>query len=142
MTIRDLQKGDLAKLAFLYEQFWNDQSDVPKMERQFDLVNDDKSYIFLAAEQDGTIVGSVMGVVCKELYGDCRPFLVVEDMIVDGPFRRSGVGSMLLSELEARAKARDCTQMILVTETDRVDACNFYEKYGFQKNNKGYKKKI
>lgn len=142
MKVRNLQKGDLEKLSYLYEQFWHDRSDVEKMERQFDIVKDDKDYIFLAAEQDGAVVGSVMGVVCKELYGECRPFLVVEDMIVDKPFRRSGAGRALLSELEARARALDCTQMILVTEMGRTDACAFYENYGFSKNNKGYKKKI
>ena len=83
-----------------------------------------------------------MGIVCKELYGDCNPFLVVENMIVDKSSRHKGIGTLLLHELERLAKERYCTQMILVTENDRIDACNFYEKYGFSKNNKGYKKKL
>ena len=71
-----------------------------------------------------------------------RQFLVIENMIVDGADRRKGVGRVLLSEMEKQAKEWDCTQMILVTEIGRRDACCFYEAFGFHKNNKGYKKKL
>jgi len=68
--------------------------------------------------------------------------LVIENMIIDKSRRRKGIGAALLKELEIRAKARQCAQIILVTESDRIDACNFYEKNGFQPYNKGYKKNL
>lgn len=142
MKIRKLEKNDMKRLAGLYEQFWHETSDVSKMEAQFDVLERENNHILLGAEEEGTLIGSVMGVVCKELYGDCRPFLVIENMIVDGADRRKGVGRVLLSEMEKQAKEWDCTQMILVTEIGRRDACCFYEAFGFHKNNKGYKKKL
>jgi len=142
VIIRKLKKSDIPQLSYLYEQFWGDKSDIAKMERQFDIIEAEKSHIVLVAESDGALVGSVMGIICKELYGECKPFLVVENMIVDKQKRRTGVGGTLLSQLETAAKKRGCTQMILVTESNRTDACGFYEKYGFQKDNKGYKKKL
>lgn len=142
MKIRKLEKNDMKRLAGLYEQFWHETSDVSKMEAQFDVLERENSHIILGAEEEGVLIGSVMGVICKELYGDCRPFLVIENMIVDGAGRRKGVGSALLSEMEKQAKERYCTQMILVTEIERHDACGFYEAFGFQNNNKGYKKKL
>lgn len=142
MKIRKLEKRDMKRLAGLYEQFWHETSDVSKMEAQFDVLERENSHIILGAEEEGGLIGSVMGVICKELYGDCRPFLVIENMIVDGAGRRKGVGRALLSEMEKQAKERYCTQMILVTEIERDDACGFYEAFGFQKNNKGYKKKL
>lgn len=142
IIIRNLQKHDLFELSNLYEQFWGEKSDVSKMALQFDALEIENNHIILVAQIDNQIIASVMGIVCKELYGDCRPFLLVENMIVDKAFRKNGIGHMLLSKLEDRAKERECTQMLLVTEIDRIDACNFYEKYGFQKNNKGYKKKL
>ena len=140
--IRDLVLEDMPQLAALYEQFWGDKSDVEKMKSEFPVIQQENRHIILIAERDGIVIGSVMGIVCRELYGDCRPFLVVENMIVDRQSRKGGVGYQLLSELEKRAKERGCTQMILVTEADRTAACGLYEKYGFQKNNKGYKKKL
>ena len=139
MKIRTLEKSDMKRLADLYRQFWNEQSDVEKMEAQFDAIQRENSHLLLGAEQDGLLIGSVMGVICKELYGDCRPFLVIENMIVDDLGRRKGVGSALLSELEKRARERQCTQMILVTEIERQDACGFYESVGVLMINKGYK---
>lgn len=140
--IRELQKRDLAALARLYEQFWNEQSDLQKMEEAFDCITDAGTHVLLCAEEGGKMIGSVMGVVCAELYGDCRPFMVIENMIVDTTSRRSGAGRRLLQALEELARARKCTQMILVTEKDRLDACAFYEACGFQKNTTGYKKKV
>lgn len=83
-----------------------------------------------------------MGVICRELYGACRPFLVVENFIVDKNHLRKGIGTLLMNELEQKARERNCTQMLLVTEKDRTDACGFYTSYGFQTNNAGYKKKL
>ncbi|MBE6930011.1 MAG: GNAT family N-acetyltransferase [Ruminococcaceae bacterium] len=140
--VRNLEKRDLPQLAELYRQFWGEPSDVAGMERQFELMQRENTHIILVYEAEGKVVGSVMGVVCRELYGDCRPFLTVENMIVDKHHRRAGVGRSLLSALEDAARGRDCTQMILVTEKNRADACGFYEKYGFQTDTTGYKKKL
>jgi len=101
------------------------------------------AYILLCAAEDEKLAGSATGIVCEELYEDCKPFLVVENMVVDSAYRKKGIGKALLAELEKRAKAKGCTQMILVTETERKDACRFYESAGFHPTaNKGYKKKL
>jgi len=141
MLIRKLREKDLPQLAKLYAQFWNEESDVSKMKESLDLIEKERNHIILVAEEDGTLLGSVMGVVCRELYGDCKPFMVIENMIVNKTSRGKGIGTKLIAELEALAKKRECTQMILVTEKNRADACGFYESYGFQTDTTGYKKK-
>jgi ribosomal protein S18 acetylase RimI-like enzyme len=143
MTIRDLQVEDIKSLSELYYQFWNENSDIQKMKTKFIKLHNDSTYIFLCAIENEKLVGSVMGIVCEELYGDCKPFLVIENMIVDKTCRKKGVGKTLFAELEKRAKDRDCTQIILVTETEREDACGFYESVGFHPTmHKGSKKKL
>ena len=104
MKIRNLIKSDLPQLSKLYEQFWGEKSDILKMEKQYSIIESEHSHIILVAESNNIIVGSVMGIVCKELYGDCRPFLVVENMVVDKNFRKQGIGTVLLKELETAAK--------------------------------------
>ena len=138
-----MNNNDLPRLAELYRQFWNEESDLHAMREQFQNVSRNDTHILLCAEENGEVLGSVMGVVCEELYGDCRPFLVIENMIVHENARRKGIAAALLTELEIRAKERNCTQMILVTESDRNDACGFYESNGFNPGvNVGYKKKL
>ena len=143
MEIRNLKLDDIESLSKLYYQFWNEQSNVEKMVQKFNDLQNNGSYILLCAVESGQLIGSVMGVVCEELYGECEPFLVIENMVVDNTYRKKGIGKALFAELEKRAKAKGCTQIILVTETERKDACGFYESVGFHATtNKGYKKKL
>jgi len=84
-----------------------------------------------------------MGIVCEELYGECRPFMVVEDVIVDQNHRRQGIGSLLMRELERRAIVRDCAYIIFVTEQDRTTAHAFYASLGYSPDKyRGFKKRL
>ncbi|MDH3981435.1 MAG: GNAT family N-acetyltransferase [Kiritimatiellaceae bacterium] len=143
MSITDLTEDDLPALASLYKGFWGEESSVDKMKSTFAKLKNNPDYTFLTARLDEQIVGSVMGIVCYELYGECKPFMVVENMIIDKNVRRQGVGSQLIVSIEEKAKERGCCHIILVTETNRYDACPFYESLGFDPDkNKGFKKKL
>ncbi len=143
MLVRKMTIKDMAELAKLYEQFWHENSCPEKMREQFKKLEHSHAHIFLSAVENNQLIGSVTGIVCEDLYGDCRPFLVIENMIVAKDKRRQGVGSALFHEVERRAREKNCAQIILVTETNRPDACKFYESAGFSPDgNKGYKKKL
>ncbi|MEL7656197.1 MAG: GNAT family N-acetyltransferase [Bacillota bacterium] len=142
MIVRDMIKEDIPQLAQLYKQFWGEDSSIDTMYIQFKKFQGNGSHILLSAVEDNQLVGSVMGVICEELYGDCKSFLVLENMIVDKEHRNRGIGRALISELERRA-AEKCNQIILVTEANRIDACSFYESVGYRPEAyKGFKKKL
>ncbi|MEA4891730.1 MAG: GNAT family N-acetyltransferase [Peptococcaceae bacterium] len=140
--IRELKPSDLPQLARLYRLFWNEESDLEKMKAKFQELALNSSYILLGYQEKNRLAGSVMGVICYELYGDCKPFMVLENMIVAEEARRKGVGKLLYRELENRAASAGCSQIILVTEKLRHDACAFYSSMGFSSENAGYKKKL
>jgi GNAT superfamily N-acetyltransferase len=143
MIITRLKEKDLSSLAKLFKQFWGEASQIEKMRSSYQKISDNSAYILLAAKQGDDLVGFGMGIICEELYGDCKPFMVVEDLIVDKNQRRSGIGSELIRELEKQAIANNCCQIIFVTETDRSDAHRFYESLGYKSEPyKGFKKKI
>lgn len=143
MIIREMVIDDIPELAQLYKQFWNENSCIESMHNQFNKFRKDGRYVLLSAVENERLIGSVMGIICEELYGDCEPFMVLENMIVDSNSRNEGVGKALISELEKIAAARKCTQIILVTEANRMDASNFYEAAGYSPNtHNGYKKKL
>jgi GNAT superfamily N-acetyltransferase len=125
VEIVDLQTKDLGALAGLFRQFWGESSAVEKMAVMLERLSDDPDYLLLAAKQDDVLVGFSMGIVCHTLYGDCRPFVVIEDFIVDREHRRKGIGTALMSAAERHAIRRSCTQLILVTEDERKDAHRF-----------------
>lgn len=143
LEIRKMEERDIPGLAKLYEQFWGEISFPEKMKKLFKKLENNPNYIFLNATLDNKVVGSIMGIICEELYGDCNSFMIVEDFIVDKSSHRKGIGSVLFKELESIAKNKNCSQIMLITESDRTDACNFYYSVGFRKDtHKGFKKKL
>ncbi|GAB6152916.1 GNAT family N-acetyltransferase [Desulfosporosinus burensis] len=111
--------------------------------KKFNQFNEHGSHILICAVENNQLIGSVMGVICGELYGECKPFMVLENMIVDNKYRNLGVGKALIFELERMAGDKDCTQIILITESNRIDACKFYESVGYNPDShKGFKKKL
>jgi len=143
IEIKILLENDLKPLAKLYKQFWNEDSNSEKMKIKYKELENNPNYIFLCAIIDKIVVGSVMGIVCEELYGECRPYMLMEDLVVDKEYGRMGIGKSLMNELEKIAKKRDCYQMLFITDTDRRNAVSFYESLGFDsKTHIGFKRPI
>jgi ribosomal protein S18 acetylase RimI-like enzyme len=143
LSIRRLQISDLEPLRQLYRLFWGEDSDIERMRKRFHEMESNSRQVILCATLDNLVVGSVMGIVCNELYGDCRPFLVMEDLIVDKEHRNHGIGKALVRELEKFAQENSCSQMLFITETHRHDAVSFYESIGFDsKSHIGFKRKL
>jgi ribosomal protein S18 acetylase RimI-like enzyme len=143
IIIAELGEGDLDALAGLYEQFWGEAGSRAKMRAVFRRLTDNPDYVFLVAKKNDVLVGSVMGIVCEELYGECAPFMVVEDVIVDRQHRREGIGSALMRALELRAEQRGCAYLLFVTERERQEAIDFYRSLGYDSEAyQGFKKRL
>jgi GNAT superfamily N-acetyltransferase len=143
MKIDTLTENDLPELSELFRQFWGEASLLENMRMTFWRIATNPSYRLLAARQENRLIGFAMGVICEELYGDGRPFMVVEDLIVDKQQRRTGAGSELMRTLEKWAVDHDCCQVIFVTEAERTTAQRFYQSLGYEsKPYKGFKKRL
>ena len=142
MEIAGVEQSDLSAISRLHEHFWGERSDVETMARTLAALADDPDHVILAARIDGECVGTATGVVCHGLYGGYDTYMVVEDMVVDAAYRRMGIASALLAELEATARERGCNQVILLTEAVRSDAVALYQANGFEARWTGFKKKM
>ena len=143
IKIRKLSECDLESVAALYKLFWNDNQNIDKMKVKFNELKSNTNYIFLCATVDDQVVGTIMGIICEEMYGDCKPFLIMEDLVVHEKFRKFKIGSLLLGDLEKIGKENDCTQIVFLTESDRRETLSFYENLGFNlKSHIGFKKKL
>ncbi len=133
---------DLEAIGRLHAHFWGEVSDADEMAETLRHLGADPDHALLAARIDGTCVGTATGVVCRGLYGGADAYLVIEDVVVDPEYRRQGVATALLGELERFACEHGCKQMILLTESCRADAAALYESAGFAARWTGYKKKL
>jgi GNAT superfamily N-acetyltransferase len=141
MEIVTLTEQDLPALAGLYRQFRGERSSPRDMRRVFHRMDKNPGYKLLGVKRGRRLVGTVMGVVCEELYGRCRPFMVVENMIVDQTGRRQGAGTLLMRAIEEEAVRRGCGYIMLVTDCFRTEALEFYHSLGYDPNShRGLKK--
>lgn len=81
--------------------------------------------LFLVAEADGAIIGSVIGGY------DGRRGLVYH-LAVASAYRGMRVGSQLMDELEARLRAKGCLKCYLLVTTDNPEAETCYRHRGWQ----------
>lgn len=81
--------------------------------------------LFLVAEADGAIVGSVIGGY------DGRRGLVYH-LAVSAAFRGMGIGSRLMDELETRLRAKGCLKSYLLVTSDNPEAELYYQHRGWQ----------
>jgi len=81
--------------------------------------------LFLVAEADGSIIGSVIGGY------DGRRGLVYH-LAVASAFRGLGIGSRLMDELESRLRAKGCLKCYLLVTADNPEAEVYYQQRGWQ----------
>lgn len=143
VTIRKIEQQDLPALSQLYDELMGMPANREQMERMFRFIAENGQYYLLGAFHEDKLAGSVMGIECMDLVGECRPFMVIENVIVSQHVRKQGVGQKLMAEIERIAKERNCGYMILVSGDQRKEAHRFYEKLGFgDEKVQGYRKHL
>lgn len=87
-------------------------------------------------EQAGKLVGTcTVGKVEGLSYG-CRPFAIIENVVVLATLRRQGIGQQLVCHAIAQAEQWQCYKVILETGTKTEWKLQFYEKCGLTRGTK------
>lgn len=143
ITIRSIKENELLALSKLYQELMGLQTNQSKLEQVYRTIQHSEQYIILGAFDEEQLVGSLMGIICHDLVGDCKPFMVIENVIVSPVARRQGVGKKLMQEIENMARQRDCYYIIFVSGEQRKEAHQFYERLGFKDEKvEGYRKHL
>ena len=95
----------------------------------------------LGARHGGRLAGAACGFLCPDIVGACRPFLVVENVVVAPAWRLLGIGRLLMDALEAWGRERGCSYAILVSGPARREAHAFYAALGYEAC-AGFKKRL
>lgn len=82
--------------------------------------------LFLVAETDGRIIGSVLGG-----YDGRRG--IVYHLAVELAYRQNRIGSLLMEKLEQRLRERGCLKCYLLVTFDNQASIDFYEKRGWER---------
>jgi GNAT superfamily N-acetyltransferase len=132
MNISHVTSADLEELAGLYQQLGATTTCLEQMEAALnkDMATDNP--VILVARIDGKVVGTLLAATCQMLFGECRSFMIVEDVVVDEAYRRKGVGKALMQYAEQMARQRNCSYIMLITDTARVESQAFYDALGYK----------
>lgn len=88
------------------------------------IANPDKTIYF--AYIDGQLAGQI------DISKHWNAYAWIDDFFVDVHFRRQGVGQAMMQKAVDWAKVRNLPGMMLETQDVNVQACRFYENFGFR----------
>ncbi len=140
VTIRTAGHDDLAGAVRLYRQLH------PELDLRADAAVEAAWAATLAtpgrtvllAELGGAVVGTADLSVLANAARAGRPYLLVENVVVDAGARRAGVGRALLAAARAHGEAAGCYKLQL--SADDPEAFAFYEAAGLQAVARTYKR--
>jgi len=87
-------------------------------------------------EADGRIVGTCTLGRVEGLSKACRPFAVIENVVVLDSIRSRGIGKQLVGRAIAQAQKWNCYKVILETGTQEEWKLRFYDQCGLSRGGK------
>ena len=108
----------------------------------FDAMRAEGGNLVIVGELAGRIVATCQLTFITGLSLRASRRAQVESVRVAADLRGQGVGAALMVEVEARARAAECSLIQLTTNAGRAQARKFYEALGFTPTHIGYKRDL
>lgn len=141
IKVEKVYSHELDELSSLYYQLGNKKSNMEDMEEIFLEIDNNPNYRLLGVKVDKKLVGTAMVIICNDLFFKCRPFVLVENVIVGKEYQRQGFGTILFKEIEKIAKDNDCYCIMFLSNKNRINSHKFYNTLGYtQQDNLAFKK--
>ena len=131
LRVRDAKPEDALRLSELYNQLVNNPAVNVEPEQIQAIYNDSRAKLFVCDYQ-ANVVGSALVSLCPDVMFSNQPFAVVENVIVDIAARGVGVGTALFKAIETFCVSTNCSKIMLLSSSQRLDSHVFFEKQGFK----------
>jgi len=93
----------------------------------------------LVAEEDGAVVGTMVLLIVPNLSHRALPWAIIENLVVDGKYRRRGIGRLLMEYAIEQARKAGCYKVQLLSNKKRHEAHQFYQTLGFETSAYGFR---
>ena len=139
--IREAVINDVEALHDLYMNHLTrhppaEEQDISKWAKLLEELIAKPDYHLLVGEVNGTVVSSVTLVVIRNLTHNLRPYAVIENVVTHAGFRNKGYAFALMEKASAVAKEENCYKIMLMTGSKKESTLRFYERCGFNMNDK------
>lgn len=139
--IREIMESDYVGLMKLYMQLHNNPFPEKdnSMAELWNRILKDKDHHIIVAQEDGEIVSSCVCVIIPNLTHGQRPYALIENVITHEAYRKKGLATACLNYARKIAEKENCYKMMLLTGSKQESTLKFYEKAGYNRNDKtGY----
>ena len=145
-TVRAATEEDIPRVLELYndlasgvssgEQSYPSPDDVQKVIAEMAAL---PGHELLVAEEDGTVVGTMVLLIVPNLSHGALPWATVENVVVDNEYRRRGIGRILMDYAIDRACQAGCYKIQLLSNKKRLEAHQFYQEMGYEISGYGFR---
>ncbi len=136
--VREVNENELSELLELYLHLH--EKSVPEMtehlNKTWKTIIQDANHHIIVKIVDGRIVSSCVCVIIPNLTRNIRPYAFVENVVTHAEYRGKGYATECLNYAKEIAEKMDCYKMMLLTGSKRKTTINFYEKAGYNSNDK------
>ena len=141
LSIREALPRDVNDLYELYMRHLTqypttEPQDISKWSDLLQKLIADPDYHLLVGEIDGRVVSSVTLAVIRNLTHNLRPYSVMENVVTHSDHRNKGYASALIETASEIARQSKCYKIMLMTGSKRESTLRFYERCGFNMNDK------
>jgi predicted N-acetyltransferase YhbS len=130
VIVRRAAPHDAQVIEALYQQLVSNPAVSVSPERIRQVSQDPHTALFVG-ELDGVVVGTALVSLCADVMFQSQPFAVVENIIVDSSSRNTGIGGVLMGEIESFCLNAECSKIMLLSSIDRIQAHRFFEREGY-----------
>ena len=138
MEIREVKKADLVPLLELYTHLHNDI--MPTLDEAllslWDKILKDEKHHIIVGFVDGELVSSCVLTIIPNLSHNQRPYALIENVITHKDYRKRGYATRLLNYAKEIAVSNNCYKIMLLTGSKEESTLRFYEKAGYNRNDK------
>jgi GNAT superfamily N-acetyltransferase len=138
LAIRRATESDVPALLRLYSQLDPDGGQILPVDAAAAIMRRMATYpdygVYVATDVQGALVGTFALLVMDNLAHRGAPSAIVEDVCVDEPLRRRGVGQAMMAFAMEHARERGCYKLTLSSNLARAEAHAFYGSLGFEQH--------
>lgn len=141
MKIRLAQLSHLQELIELYANHLSSKNNTVNVDKikAYSLLKkmiQDSDYKILIVQEAGVVVSSATLLIVKNLTHNLRPYAIIENVVTHQDYRKKGYARAIITEACNIAEKKDCYKITLTTGSKDPEVLSFYEKCGFNKNDK------
>ncbi|MDE6579769.1 MAG: GNAT family N-acetyltransferase [Ruminiclostridium sp.] len=136
--IREITEKDLDGLLTLYTQLHDNPFPEKnnKLKQLWSDILSDRNHHIIVCEEYGEIIASCVCVIIPNLTHGQRPYALIENVVTDEKYRKKGYATACLDFAREIASKENCYKIMLMTGSKQESTLNFYQKAGYNRNDK------